>query len=98
MMQELVDIKGAVVPTDTLLVVDAMTGQEAAQLTKAFDDAVTLTGAFFPVSFGSCAAFVWALCVAGVFRGPRVRERVAACLLSPHGVPNMCFLAAHQGL
>jgi signal recognition particle subunit SRP54 len=27
-------------PTDTLLVVDAMTGQEAAQLTKSFNDAV----------------------------------------------------------
>ena len=43
-MQELKDIKAEVTPTDTLLVVDAMTGQEAAQLTKAFDDAVNVTG------------------------------------------------------
>ena len=45
MMAELQAIKGEIAPTDTLLVVDAMTGQEAAQLTKAFNDAVELTGA-----------------------------------------------------
>ena len=45
MMTELIDIKAAANPTDTLLVVDAMTGQEAAQLTKAFNDAVDVTGA-----------------------------------------------------
>jgi SRP54-type protein, GTPase domain len=47
MMTELVNIKKEVTPTDTLLVVDAMTGQEAAQLTKAFDDAVDVTGECF---------------------------------------------------
>jgi len=36
---------GAVNPDETLLVVDAMTGQEAASLTAAFDNAVGLTGA-----------------------------------------------------
>lgn len=38
-------MQAATKPTDTLLVVDAMTGQEAAQLTKSFNDAVGLTGA-----------------------------------------------------
>ena len=45
MMGELKDVKAAVHPTDTLLVVDAMTGQEAAGLVKAFHDAADLTGA-----------------------------------------------------
>lgn len=44
MMGELKDVKKAVQPTDTLLVVDAMTGQEAASLVKAFHDAADLTG------------------------------------------------------
>ncbi len=37
--------KRVVNPTDTLLVVDAMTGQEAAGLVKSFNDAVDITGA-----------------------------------------------------
>lgn len=37
--------KRVVSPTDTLLVVDAMTGQEAAGLVKSFNDAVDITGA-----------------------------------------------------
>lgn len=45
MMEELKDIKARTKPSDTLLVVDAMTGQEAAQLTKAFNEAVDVTGA-----------------------------------------------------
>jgi signal recognition particle subunit SRP54 len=45
MMAELRAIKDAVEPSDTLLVVDAMTGQEAAGLVKAFNDEVDLTGA-----------------------------------------------------
>ena len=44
LMGELQATKEAVKPTDTLLVVDAMTGQEAAGLVKAFNDAVELTG------------------------------------------------------
>ena len=43
-MGELKATKEAIKPTDTLLVVDAMTGQEAAGLVKAFNDAVELTG------------------------------------------------------
>jgi len=45
LMKELQNIKEAVNPDETLLVVDAMTGQEAASLTAAFDSAVGLTGA-----------------------------------------------------
>lgn len=44
MMEELKQVKEAVNPSDTLLVVDAMTGQEAAALTKAFNDAASITG------------------------------------------------------
>lgn len=45
LMDELRRIKEAVQPSETLLVVDAMTGQEAASLTASFDNAVGITGA-----------------------------------------------------
>lgn len=45
LMDELRRMKSAVNPSETLLVVDAMTGQEAASLTAAFDEAVGITGA-----------------------------------------------------
>jgi signal recognition particle subunit SRP54 len=45
LMNELRDMKSACTPDETLLIVDAMTGQEAASLTAAFDSAVGLTGA-----------------------------------------------------
>lgn len=45
LMKELQNIKKASSPDETLLIVDAMTGQEAATLTAAFDEAVGLTGA-----------------------------------------------------
>jgi len=45
MMDELKSVKSAVNPTDVLLVVDAMTGQEAASLVKAFDEVAAITGA-----------------------------------------------------
>ena len=45
MMSELADVRRAVRPTDTLLVVDAMKGQEAATLVKAFNDVASITGA-----------------------------------------------------
>ena len=44
MMTELQEVQSAISPSDTLLVVDAMTGQEAAGLVKAFNDAAPLTG------------------------------------------------------
>ena len=45
MMEELARIKETVKPDDTLLVVDAMTGQEAANLTHAFSQQIGITGA-----------------------------------------------------
>ncbi|MBS3025716.1 MAG: signal recognition particle protein [Dolichospermum sp. DET50] len=45
MMAELARIKEIVQPDETLLVVDAMTGQEAANLTRTFHDQIGITGA-----------------------------------------------------
>jgi signal recognition particle subunit SRP54 len=45
MMGELARIKEAIQPDDTLLVVDAMTGQEAANLTYTFHEQIGITGA-----------------------------------------------------
>ena len=45
MMGELDRIKDTIKPDDTLLVVDAMTGQEAANLTYTFHDRIGITGA-----------------------------------------------------
>lgn len=45
MMAELSRIKQTVQPHETLLVVDAMTGQEAANLTRTFHDQIGITGA-----------------------------------------------------
>ncbi|MCX5947554.1 MAG: signal recognition particle receptor subunit alpha, partial [Cyanobacteria bacterium] len=45
MMEEMVRIRDAVKPDEVLLVVDAMIGQEAAELTRAFHEQVGLTGA-----------------------------------------------------
>ena len=44
MMQEIVAVKKAVNPVETLLVADAMTGQNAAEVAKAFDEQAGLTG------------------------------------------------------
>ena len=44
MMAEIKDLHGAVNPVETLFVVDAMTGQDAANTAKAFADALPLTG------------------------------------------------------
>jgi len=45
MMAELAQIKAAIQPDEVLLVVDAMTGQEAATLTRTFNDEIGITGA-----------------------------------------------------
>ncbi|MEL6402369.1 MAG: signal recognition particle protein [Cyanobacteria bacterium J06607_6] len=45
MMAELAQIKTAIQPDEVLLVVDAMTGQEAASLTRTFHDEIGITGA-----------------------------------------------------
>ncbi len=44
LMQELKDIKELTNPTEIMLVVDAMTGQDAVNVAKAFDEAVGITG------------------------------------------------------
>ncbi len=44
MMDELVAVKEAVEVTDTLLVVDAMTGQEAVNVASTFDNKITIDG------------------------------------------------------
>ena len=44
MMDEIKALHAAVNPTETLFVVDAMTGQDAANTAKAFNDALPLTG------------------------------------------------------
>lgn len=44
LMQELVNIKKAVSPTEILLTVDAMTGQEAVNVAKEFDEKLNITG------------------------------------------------------
>jgi signal recognition particle subunit SRP54 len=45
MMAELAQIKAAIQPHEVLLVVDAMTGQEAASLTRTFHEQIGITGA-----------------------------------------------------
>ena len=45
MMDELKRVKDAIKPDEVLLVVDAMTGQEAATLTRTFHDEIGITGA-----------------------------------------------------
>ncbi|MGD1940659.1 MAG: signal recognition particle protein [Leptolyngbyaceae cyanobacterium] len=45
MMAELAQIKTVIQPDEVLLVVDAMTGQEAASLTRTFHDEIGITGA-----------------------------------------------------
>jgi len=44
MMQEIKELHQAITPVETLFVVDAMTGQDAANTAKAFDEALPLTG------------------------------------------------------
>ena len=44
LMEELVNIKSETQPDEIMLVVDAMTGQDAVNVAKAFDDAVGITG------------------------------------------------------
>src|SRR5690606_8316624 len=44
MMAEIKDLHAAISPVETLFVVDAMTGQDAANTAKAFSEALPLTG------------------------------------------------------
>jgi len=44
MMREIVDVREAVSPVEALLVADAMTGQNAVEIAKAFDEEVSISG------------------------------------------------------
>ena len=44
MMRELVDVKAAVSPVETVLVADSMTGQNAVDIAKSFDEQLGVTG------------------------------------------------------
>lgn len=44
MMSEIADVKNAIQPTETLFVVDAMTGQDAVNTAKAFDERINFDG------------------------------------------------------
>lgn len=44
MMNEIADVKRAISPTETLFVVDAMTGQDAVNTAKAFDEKINFDG------------------------------------------------------
>ena len=90
-MQELKDIKSAVKPTDTLLVVDAMTGQEAANLVKTFNDEVDITG---EASVGGLAAHTLLAvappsCTLLMLKG--MPYRILACHISVYTVYTICI-------
>ena len=63
MMQEAVDIKKAVKPDQVLMVVDAMTGQDAVNAATAFDEALGIDGVVLTkldgTPRGGCAVSVW---------------------------------------
>ncbi|WP_027481488.1 signal recognition particle protein [Deinococcus pimensis] len=44
LMDQLADLRGVMEPTETMLVVDAMTGQEALNVAKTFDERIGLSG------------------------------------------------------
>ena len=56
LMDELRNIKAAVEPTEILLVVDAMIGQDAVNAAKAFDDALDIDGVVLTKLDGDAAA------------------------------------------
>lgn len=67
MMDEIKELHAAVKPTETLFVVDAMTGQDAANTAKAFNDALALTGVILTKTDGDarggaalfCSCYHW---------------------------------------
>lgn len=56
LMQELENIKKEVEVTETLLVVDAMTGQEAVNVADTFNSRLEITGVILPSSTATRAA------------------------------------------
>ena len=67
MMEEIAKLHAAINPAETLFVVDAMTGQDAARSAKAFADAVPLTGVVLAKADGDArgGAALAALAVTG---------------------------------
>ena len=61
-MNELREMKATAKPSDILLVVDAMTGQEAAALVKSFNESLELTGTCLPLHRSKADAYPQALC------------------------------------
>ena len=61
-MEELKATQRAINPSDTLLVVDAMTGQESASLTKAFNEAAELTGTDLLLLMGTTHVRLFSSC------------------------------------
>ena len=56
MMDEIKHVHAAINPVETLFVVDAMTGQDAANTAKAFNEALPLTGVVLTKVDGDAAA------------------------------------------
>ena len=48
LMSELIEIENKFKPDETLLVADALTGQDAANVAKSFSDAINITGSILP--------------------------------------------------
>ena len=79
MMEEIQVLHAAVTPVETLFVVDAMTGQDAANTAKAFHDALLLTGVVLTrltVTRGGAVASIRYL--TGKPTVPRCRRETAA--------------------
>ena len=103
LMRELRDVRQVTQPDETLLVLDAMTGQAAAGVAKQFDDAVPLTGAVLTKldgdARGGAALSVRAVCgrpIKYVGVGERVQDlepffpaRMASRIL---GMGDVCLL------
>ncbi len=84
-MAELSRIKSTIEPDETLLVVDAMTGQEAANLTRTFHEQIGITGCYFDQMDGDSrggAAFVGGIQRVGV---PNFGVKLPSVNSDPHG-------------
>ena len=62
MMNEIQQLHQAVKPVETLFVVDAMTGQDAANTAKAFNEALPLTGVILTKADGDARGWCCAIC------------------------------------
>ena len=94
MMAEIQSLHQAMKPIETLFVVDAMTGQDAANTAKAFNDALPLTGIVLAKTDGDARGGA-ALSVRAItgkpdqVHGHRRKDRWAGTVLSrPSGLPH----------